>query len=226
MIDWEATQTRLGIAADGIPGRGTYTALLRVVGPDAGAAVIKSLANACVVHLSAYGVDQSVTRLADFLAQTANETGGFTAFSEKLGYSAKRLTEVWPKRFPTIAVATPYANNPQKLANKTYADRMGNGAESSGDGWAYRGRGMLQLTGRSNYEATDKRLGIGLDTNPDLAAVPALSLLIACDFYRHNHVFEALDRGNTDRARAITNGGDVGLAHVNALRATLLKVLR
>jgi putative chitinase len=101
---------------------------------------------------------------------------------------------------------------------------MGN--TQPGDGWAFRGRGMLQLTGRANYEAADRRLGLGLDTDPDIAAVPAMSLLIACDFYRDRKVFVALDRGDTTGARRITNGGSIGLDHVNALRAKLLGVLR
>lgn len=223
MIDWKATQTRLGVTPDGIAGRGTYTALLRVVAPNADAAVIKSLANACVVHFPAYGVDKSVARMADMLAQTANETGGYRVFVENLNYSAEALVRTWPSRF-TDASAAQYARKPELIAGKVYGDRMGNAGPA--DGWAFRGRGMLQLTGRANYEATDKRLGIGLDTSPDLAAVPALSLLIACDFYRHNKVLEALDAGDTTKARRITNGGAIGLDHVNALRAKLLGVLR
>lgn len=223
MIDWKATQTRLGVTPDGIAGRGTYTALLRVVAPNADAAVIKSLANACVVHFPVYGVDKSLARMADMLAQTANETGGYRVFVENLNYGAAALVKTWPSRF-TVASAAQYARKPELIAGEVYGDRMGNNGPA--DGWAYRGRGMLQLTGRANYEATDKRLGIGLDTNPDLAAVPALSLLIACDFYRQNKVLEALDAGDTTKARRITNGGAIGLDHVNALRAKLLGVLR
>ena len=223
MIDWKATQKRLGVTPDGIPGRGTYTALLRVVGPSADAAIIKSLANACVVHLPAYGVDQSVTRLADFLAQTANETGGYRVFVENLNYSSEALVRTWPTRFTPASAAT-VARKPELIASRVYDGRMGN--TQPGDGWAFRGRGMLQLTGRANYEAADRRLGLGLDTDPDLAAVPALSLLLACDFYRDRKVFAALDRGDTDGARRITNGGTIGLAHVNTLRAKLLEVLR
>lgn len=223
MIDWKATQTRLGVTPDGIPGRGTYTALLRIVGPKAKPETIRSLANACVVHFPAYGIDDSVTRLADFLAQTANETGGYTVFVENLNYSAEALVRTWPSRF-TAASAAQYARKPELIAGKVYGDRMGNTGPT--DGWAFRGRGMLQLTGRANYEAADRRLGIGLDTDPDLAAVPALSLLVACDFYQDRKVLAALDRGDTDGARRITNGGQIGLKHVNALRAKLLAVLR
>lgn len=223
MIDWKATQARLGVAADGIPGRGTYSALLRVVGPSADAAVIRSLANACTIHLPAYGVDQSVARLADFLAQTANETGGYRVFVENLNYSTEALVRTWPNRFTPVSAAQ-VARKPELIANTVYQGRMGN--TQPGDGWAFRGRGMLQLTGRANYEAADRRLGLGLDTNPDIAAVPAMSLLIACDFYRDRKVFAALDRGDTTGARRITNGGSIGLDHVNALRAKLLGVLR
>jgi len=236
MIDWKAPQKRLGVTPDGIPGRGTYTALLRVVGPNADAAVIKSLANACTIHFPAYEVDRTVTRLADVIAQTANETGGYRVFVENLNYSSEALVRTWPSRFTPASAAT-VARKPELIASRVYDGRMGN--TRPGDGWAFRGRGMLQLTGRANYEAADRRLGIGLDTNPDLAAVPALSLLIACDFYRTNRVFDALDDGDTDGARRMTNVGNryakdakgklvkpIGLDHVNAYRAKLLEVLR
>lgn len=222
MIDWKTTQRRLGVTADGIAGRATYAALLRTAAPDVTAPLLTSLANACVTHLPAYGVDATVTRLADFIAQTANETGGYRVFVENLNYSAEALVRVWPSRF-TPADAAHYARQPELIAEKVYGDRMGN--RDAGDGWKYRGRGMLQLTGRTNYEGTDRRLGIGLDTDPNIAAVPALSLLIACDFYRDLNVFEALDRGDVTGARRIVNGGTIGLDHVNALRAVLLKVL-
>lgn len=222
MIDWKTTQRRLGIAANGIAGRATYAALLKTAAPGVMPTVLASLANACVTHLPNYGVDASVARLADFIAQTANETGGYRVFVENLNYSAEALVRVWPSRF-TQAEAARYARQPELIAGKVYGDRMGN--RDASDGWKYRGRGMLQLTGRTNYEATDQRLGIGLDTNPDIAAVPALSLLIACDFYRDRNVFAALDRGDVTGARRIVNGGTIGLDHVNALRAVLLKVL-
>ena len=98
-------------------------------------------------------------REAAFLAQTAHESQNFTRLVENLNYSAKRLTQVWPKRFPTLDKAQPYANNPEKLANFTYANRNGNGSEASGDGWKYRGRGFIQITGRANYKACSDGLG-------------------------------------------------------------------
>lgn len=243
MIDWKATQTRLGVTPDGIPGIGTYSALLRVVGPKANADTITTIANACAVHFPTYGLDQTVARLADILGQTSNETGGFTDFDENLNYSASRMLEVWGRHF-TPATAAASVGKPYEIAeiaygikSKTGRGRMGN--VRAGDGYNFRGRGMLQLTGRANYTATDRRLGIGLDTNPELAAVPALSLLIACDFYRVNGVLKAIDEGDTDGARRITNAGNRyakddsgklfkphGLATVDTLRAKLLGVLR
>lgn len=221
-IIWTRVQGRLNLTPDNIPGRGTYTGVLRTVAPQADDEIIRSLANACVVHFPAYGVDASPARLADFIAQTANETGGYRVFHENLNYSAEALVRTWPSRF-TAATAAQYARQPERIAAKVYGDRMGNLRPE--EGWTFRGRGMLQLTGRANYEAADRRLGIGLDTNPDLAAVPALSLLIACDFYRDRKVFAALDAGDTTKARRITNGGAIGLDHVNALRRKLLDVL-
>lgn len=96
-----------------------------------------------------YGITQPLD-VAAFLANVFHETGYLAKFEEGLNYSSKRLTEVWPSRFPTLAAAQPYANNPQKLANNVYANRMGNGPESSGDGWAHRGSGGIQLTGKDN----------------------------------------------------------------------------
>jgi len=222
MIDLIGTQKRLSVAADGIFGRGSMAALFRVVGPTAKPEVIASLANAAVVHFPEYGAMDNRTRLADFMAQTANETGGYTVFEENLNYSAEALTRTWPMRFPPVKAAQ-YARKPELIAQVAYGDRMGN--RTPQEGWIFRGRGMLQLTGRGNYEAADKRLGLGLDIDPEIAAAPALSLLIALDFYRQNKVWDALDAGDTDRARKITNGGSIGLDHVNALRKKLLEVI-
>jgi putative chitinase len=225
-INWRAAQIELGVIPDGIAGPNTFAALLRRMAVAAGAqpdqAILNSLAIACVVHFPTYGIADSATRLADFLAQTANETGGYKVYAENLNYSAEALVRTWPNRF-TASSAPSFARQPQLIANKVYGGRMGNVLPN--DGWDYRGRGMLQLTGRANYEGANKRLGIGLDTNPDIASVPALSLLLACDFYRQNGVLDAIDRGDTDGARKITNGGSIGLDNVNKLRAVAMEIL-
>lgn len=96
-----------------------------------------------------YGITQPLD-VAAFLANVFHETGELASLEEGLNYRAERLMVVWPSRFPNLTVAKQYANNPQKLANKVYADRMGNGPESSGDGWAHRGSGAIQLTGKDN----------------------------------------------------------------------------
>jgi putative chitinase len=223
MIDWKTVQTRLGVAADGIAGRNTYAALLRVVGPKAKPEVIDELARACIVHLPAYEID-TPARLANLIAQCANETGGFTTFMENLNYRADRLVAIWPRHF-TAAIAAACVGKPVEIASRAYGGRMGNAPWPSTDGYDFRGRGMLQLTGRDNYAAADRRLGIGLAYHPDMAAQPAISLLIACDFWRAGKVNAAIDRGDLKEARRITNGGAIGLDHVLALHARLLAVL-
>ncbi len=94
----------------------------------------------------------TVPRVAAFLAQTAHESGGYRAIKENLNYKAESLMRVWPRYFPTMEIAKQYAHNQEKIANRAYGGRMGNGDEASGDGWRYCGRGLIQLTGKSNYE--------------------------------------------------------------------------
>jgi putative chitinase len=112
-----------------------------------------------------------------------------------------------------------------EIASRAYGGRMGNAPYPSRDGYTYRGRGMLQLTGRGNYELFGKAVGLPLLTEPDLAADPADSLVIAREFWRRNNVNDAIDRGDFRRARIITNGGTIGIEAVAARRARLLKVL-
>lgn len=228
MINWRAVQTNLAVSPDGIAGPNTWRALFRYMAVAAGNKApdqgdINSLATGAIVHFPTYGIIDSVDRLADFLAQTANETGGYSAFEENLNYSAEALMRTWPARFPTLAAAQQVARKPELIAAKVYGNRMGNLVPQ--EGWTFRGRGMLQLTGRANYEAANKRLGLGLDTNPEIAAVPALSLLLACDFYERNKVLAAIDAKDFTGARKITNGGAIGLDHVNQLRAKAMAVL-
>lgn len=124
------------------------------------------------------------SRIAAFLAQTGYESGHFNQLQENLRYSTpQRLMKVWPKRFPTIESALPYVQNPERLANKVYALRMGNGPESSGDGYRYRGRGIIQLTGRSNYAEAAKALGIDLLGQPDGLLEPHHAAMSAAWFW-------------------------------------------
>ena len=124
-------------------------------------------------------------RLAHFLAQCGHESGGFRATQENLNYSAKGLAGIFKKYFPTEAAAAPYARNPQKIASKVYGGRMGNGPEASGEGYKFRGRGYIQLTGKENYTAFGKSIGEDMTANPDVVA-SKYALLSAAWFFSKN----------------------------------------
>jgi putative chitinase len=183
-------QQKIGVTADGAFGPGTL---------KAAAAYYKLSPN----------------RAAHFFAQTAHETGGFKAFSENLSYGAKGLRGIFGKYFPTDAMAKAYERQPQKIANRVYGGRMGNGVEASGDGWKYRGRGALQLTGKANYQAfSDYIKRPDVMTNPDLVA-SELCFESALWFFDKNRLWSICDQGINDAAiLALTkriNGGTHGL---------------
>jgi len=134
-----------------------------------------------------FGIE-TIEQQASFLGQCGHESAGFTALTENLRYSAESLCKVWPKRFPTLEAAQPYHRNPEAIANKVYASRMGNGDEESGDGFAYRGRGLIQLTGRDNYRACGEDLGVDLESDPDLVSTPQFAALSAGWFWNKNHL--------------------------------------
>jgi putative chitinase len=183
-------QQKIGVTADGAFGPGTL---------KAAAAYYKLSPN----------------RAAHFFAQTAHETGGFKAFSENLSYGAPGLRGIFGKYFPTEAMAKAYERQPQKIANRVYGGRMGNGVEASGDGWKYRGRGALQLTGKANYQAfSDYIKRPDVVTNPDLVA-GELCFESALWFFDKNRLWSICDQGINDTAiLALTkriNGGTHGL---------------
>ena len=154
-------------------------------------------------------------RAAHFFAQTAHETGGFKSFTENLNYSAQGLQKTFGKYFPGLLEES-YAKKPEKIANRVYADRMGNGPESSGDGWKYRGRGALQLTGKSNYKAFSDYLKNPLIMEqPDLVATE-FAFESAMFFFDKNGLWSICDkRVNKESILALTkriNGGTHGLA--------------
>lgn len=137
-------------------------------------------------------------RLSSFLAQTGFESGQFNRLVEGLFYrTAARLTKVWPRRFPTEASAAPYVANEVKLANFVYANRLGNGNAASGDGFKFRGRGIIQITGRSNYEAAGKELGINLVAEPDRLLKQDIAAQAAAWFWS-SHGLNALADDKTD----------------------------
>ena len=153
-------------------------------------------------------------RLAHFLAQCGHESGGFKATQENLNYSAKGLNGIFKKYFPTEAAAAPYARQPQKIASKVYGGRMGNGPESTGEGYKFRGRGYIQLTGKENYTAFGKSIGEDIISNPDVVA-SKYALLSAAWFFSKNGLHKMADEGASDlvvtKITKRVNGGTIGL---------------
>lgn len=125
-------------------------------------------------------------RVALYLTHTIYETAELRAFEERMSYSAEGLCKTWPHRFPTLEAAAPFARNPEALANHVYCDRLGNGDEASGDGWKFRGRGSLQVTGFRNYSDARRFLGIDLLAHPELAAQPQYAFKVGAFFWRSN----------------------------------------
>jgi putative chitinase len=154
-------------------------------------------------------------RLAHFLAQCGHESGGFRATQENLNYSAKGLMGIFKKYFPTQALAEQYQRNPQKIASKVYGGRMGNGPESTGEGFKFRGRGYIQLTGKENYTAFGKSINEDILSNPDKVASD-YALLSAAWFFNKNGLHRMADEGASDtvvtKITKRVNGGTIGLA--------------
>lgn len=149
-------------------------------------------------------------RLRHFLGQVHHESMGLTRLEEALSYSADRLCEVWPLRFPTVAAATPFARNPRALANKVYGGRMGNVGPD--DGWRYRGRGLLMTTGRKNYAEAGERIGLDLIAYPELLAEARAAALAAGAFWSANGCNALADRDELELLTRRINGGLNGLA--------------
>jgi putative chitinase len=154
-------------------------------------------------------------RLAHFLAQCGHESGGFKATQENLNYSASGLMGIFKKYFPTQALAEQYQRNPQKIASKVYGGRMGNGLESTGEGFKFRGRGYIQLTGKENYTAFGKSINEDMTANPDKVATH-YPLLSAAWFFSKNGLHKMSDEGSSDaivtKITKRVNGGTIGLA--------------
>lgn len=153
-------------------------------------------------------------RLSHFLAQCAHESGNFKFVRENLNYSADGLRKIFPKYFPTAELAAKYARQPEKIANKVYGSRMGNGDEASGDGFRFRGRGFLQTTGKLNYTDFDKFVEDDILADPDLVA-SKYPLMSAAFFFNKNKLWDICDKGHGhENVLAVTkrvNGGTIGL---------------
>jgi putative chitinase len=163
--------------------------------------------------MTTFKIDTAL-RLSHFLAQCGHESAGFKAVQENLNYGAKGLLGIFKKYFPTEAKALQYERKPEKIANLVYGGRMGNGDEASGDGYKFRGRGYIQLTGKNNYAAFGKAINEDITANPDLVATK-YPLLSAAWFWSSNGLNTLADKGADDASvTAITkrvNGGTIGL---------------
>jgi putative chitinase len=164
-------------------------------------------------------------RQAFFIGQCAHESGNFKILEENLHYSATRLMAVWPSRFPSLVVANQYANNPEKIANYVYAGRLGNGNEESGDGWRYHGRGLIQLTGKENYDNCGKGLSINLINQPNLLVEPQYAALSAGWFWNKKGLNALADVQDYDTMTKRINGGLIGLDDRKAKIAKAISVL-
>lgn len=165
-------------------------------------------------------------RFAVWLGQAAHESSQLNVLRESLSYSQRGLMATWPKRFPTVESATPFARQPQKLANYVYANRLGNGPPESNDGWNYRGGGIFQLTGKANYEATGKALGVPLVTSPGKIEIALVAARSAGYFWASHGCNEMADAGDFERITETVNGpAKLGLAERQAFYEKVLAVL-
>jgi len=161
-----------------------------------------------------YGISDDVNITVEFLAQAAHESVSFNRLEENLSYSAERLTNVWPARFPTLESAAQYARQPILLAEHVYGGRMGNGPEGSGDGWRFRGGGIFMTTGRDNYR------NAGYERNPDALRTERKAAANAAGLYWHIRPRLSVYAlaGDTEAITRVINGGVTGLAERLALR--------
>lgn len=235
----KAFQLKHGLAPDGVVGDGTWNKIMGLVASTPAPQVstpapqtnvpVASVGGLKLDKLKGHIPDAVISmipdtaakfqintplRLAHFLAQCGHESGGFRVTSENLNYSAKGLMGIFKKYFPTEAIANAYQRNPQKIANKVYANRMANGDEASGDGYKFRGRGYIQLTGKDNYTQFGKAIGEDIPSNPDSVS-GKYALLSAAWFWSKNGLNKLADGGATDAVvTSITkrvNGGTIGL---------------
>lgn len=223
---WQASN---GLTADGVVGDGTWTKMF-------GSAPVAPVASPVAIPPSAFKLEAlrghipdaviaqipgtaakfgitNVLRLAHFLSQCGHESGNFKAVSENLNYTAAGLKKIFPRYFPGN-LSESYSGNPEKIANKVYASRMGNGDEASGDGWKYKGAGFIQLTGKANHQAFDKTVDDDIMANPSLVATK-YPLMSAAFFFNSNGLWSICDKGaDVATVTAVTkrvNGGILGL---------------
>jgi putative chitinase len=226
----KAFQTKNGLTPDGIVGDSTWAKIMGSSVPAPAPVVIQPVGGLKLDKLKGHVPDAVIAmipdtaakfeintplRLAHFLAQCGHESGGFRATQENLNYSAKGLMGIFKKYFPSESLAKQYERKPEMIASRVYADRMGNGNEASKEGYKFRGRGYIQLTGKQNYTAFGKAIGEDMTVNPDKVA-SHYALLSAAWFFSKNGLHKMADGGASDAVvTSITkrvNGGTIGLA--------------
>lgn len=180
--------------------------------PRAPSAHVEAFSDRSGRLLSDFEIDRNENRFYFFLAQIGHESGGLTVTEENMHYRAERICEVWPTRFANPAAARPFERNPSKLANRVYCDRMGNGPEASGDGFKFRGRGYIQITGRDGYRNVGRIAALDLEDDPDKAAAPEHALKTACSFWEWKGLNPICDTGDFIKVTRRINGGTVGIA--------------
>jgi putative chitinase len=190
--------------------------------PNAKPDIVSELCNASDIF-DKYAINTPL-RMAHFLGQCGHESGGLHVVEENLNYSAQGLTATFPRYFRDKD-PTEYARQPEKIANVVYASRMGNGDTNSGDGYRFRGRGLIQLTGKENYSRFANAIGMTLDEVVDYLKTPAGALESACWFWVSHHCNEAADADDVVKVTKIINGGTLGLddrkKHTESLKDTL-----
>ena len=225
--EWQAAN---GLAADGIVGPASWSKLMGGAPAPAATPVAIPASQFKLANLKGHVPDTVISqipdtaakfgittplRLAHFLAQCGHESGGFKAVQENLNYGAKGLRGIFAKYFQTDAKALEYERKPEKIANLVYGNRMGNGAEATGEGYKFRGRGYIQLTGKENYSRFDKTVDEDIVSNPDLVATK-YPLASAAFFFQSNGLWAICDKGADDATvTSVTkrvNGGTIGLA--------------
>jgi putative chitinase len=231
----KAYQLKNGLTADGIVGDGTWKKIMGEATTstptptpvattpivNSGALKLQNLKGhipeaviGMIPDVAAKFQIDTPLRLAHFLAQCGHESGGFRLTKENLNYSAKGLMGIFKKYFPTEALANQYARQPEKIANKVYGNRMGNGSEASGEGAKFCGRGYIQLTGKENYTAFGKSIGVDVCANPELVA-SQYALASAAWFFSKNGLHKIADEGASDavvtKITKRVNGGTIGL---------------
>jgi len=222
-------QAANGLAADGIVGDATWNKIMGTAPAAAPTPVVVPSSSFKLDKLKGHIPDSVLAqipdtaakfnitnplRLAHFLAQCGHESGGWRATSENLNYSSKGLMGIFKKYFPTLALAEQYARKPEAIASRVYGGRMGNGAEATKEGFKFRGRGYIQLTGKDNYKAFDAFVPEEIIANPDLVATK-YPLMSAAWFFNKNGLWSICDKGaDQGTVTAVTkrvNGGTIGL---------------